>query len=104
MRWSQLVTDRLCCVQNGGYWPASPLVNGVSDGSYRRISGRQPQCSRQVKMTRCGSARRLLDHLVGSRKKRLRDGKAKRYGGLEVDDKLQPSWLLNRQVPRFVTP
>ena len=33
---------------------------------------------------------RLLDYLVGRGQQRLGDGEAKRLGGLEVDDELEP--------------
>ena len=39
-----------------------------------------------------------LDHLVGAEEERLRDGEAKRLGGLEVDQQLELRRLLDRQV------
>jgi hypothetical protein len=40
----------------------------------------------------------LLDHLVGEQQNRLRDNKAKRLGGFEVDHQLDARGLLHRQV------
>ena len=53
----------------------------------------------------CGaSGHPLLDHLVGRRQQRFRDGEAERPSGLEVDDEIelgdlsQPSWRCARFV------
>src|SRR6266478_6452631 len=46
-------------------------------------------------------ARASFDHFVGARQQRGRHGDAERPGGLEVDDQLNPGWLLDRQVRRF---
>src|SRR5215471_779497 len=43
----------------------------------------------------CGAS---LDHLVGADEQRGRNGKTQRPRSLEVDDKLEFSWLLNWQV------
>jgi len=45
---------------------------------------------------------RSLDHLIGGRQQRFRDGEPERFGGLEVDDKLNFCGLLHRQIGRFV--
>src|SRR5438132_7944920 len=39
-----------------------------------------------------------FDHLVGSSKKRVRHGQAKRLGGLDVDGQLELGRLLDREV------
>src|SRR6516162_1371395 len=44
----------------------------------------------------------LLDHLVGAQQDRLRHRQAKRLGGFEVDDQLDPRGLLHRQVARLL--
>ena len=44
-----------------------------------------------------GSRRLLLDHLVGRRQQRFRDGEAEGLGGLEVDDQLDLRDLLHGQ-------
>jgi hypothetical protein len=44
----------------------------------------------------------LLDHLIGSRQQRFRDGEAERLGGFEVDDELELGRLHNRQVGGFL--
>ena len=43
----------------------------------------------------------LLDHLVGGRQQRFRDGEAECLGSLEVDRELELGGLLNRQVARL---
>jgi hypothetical protein len=40
----------------------------------------------------------LFDHLVGAGEERWRHNEAERSGGLEVDDKLEPRRLLDRQI------
>src|SRR5277367_1378473 len=45
---------------------------------------------------------RLLDHLVGGRQQRFRDGKAERLGGIEVDDQFDFYELLDRQIGWFL--
>ena len=42
--------------------------------------------------------RRLFDQLVGGGEQRLRDGQAKRFGGLEVDGQYQLCWKFDRQI------
>ena len=44
----------------------------------------------------------LLDHLISGCQQRFRDGEAEGFGGLEVDDKLGPRRLLNREVRRLL--
>ena len=39
-----------------------------------------------------------LDHLIGAGEKRGRDGEAERLGGREIDDELEPRWLLDRHL------
>jgi hypothetical protein len=45
----------------------------------------------------------LFDHFVSDCQQRFRDGKIKRFGGLEVKDKLEFRCLLHRQVGRLLT-
>jgi hypothetical protein len=40
----------------------------------------------------------LFDHLVGAREQRRWHSNAKRLGGFHIDDKLETSWLLDRQI------
>src|SRR5690242_15354896 len=42
-----------------------------------------------------------FNHLIGSGEDRGRDCKGERVCGLEVDDKLEFGWLINRDVARF---
>jgi len=49
-----------------------------------------------------GRARRL-DDLVRSHENRLRDREAERLGGLEVDDQLELSRLLDGEISRLGT-
>src|SRR5262249_17530596 len=44
----------------------------------------------------------LFDHLVGAAEERDRNGKAERLGGLEVDEQLDLSGLLDWQVGRLL--
>src|SRR5262245_53112628 len=39
-----------------------------------------------------------FDHLVGAREQRWRHSNAKRIGGFHIDDQLETSWLLDRQI------
>jgi hypothetical protein len=41
-----------------------------------------------------------FDHLVGEREQFVGHSEGKSLGGLEVDDKLESRWLLDRQVGR----
>jgi hypothetical protein len=43
-----------------------------------------------------------LDHLVGGRQQRFRDGQAERRGGLHVDEEFDFRGLLDRQVGGLV--
>jgi hypothetical protein len=43
-----------------------------------------------------------LDHLIGGRQQRFRDGEAERLGGLEVNGQLDFYGLLYRQIGRFI--
>src|SRR5437868_8327478 len=40
----------------------------------------------------------LFDHLVCTSKKHRRDGEAKRRGGFEINDEVEPAWSLDGQV------
>jgi hypothetical protein len=71
--------------------PESPATG--PQARYRTRSYRGNNAPEGLKVTRCGSQRSkccalrdfLFDHFVGGSQHRLRDGKAKRLGGLEVD-------------------
>src|SRR5262249_61381015 len=40
----------------------------------------------------------LFDHLVGASEQRRWHSNTKRVGGLHIDDQLETSWLLDRQI------
>src|SRR6516162_901988 len=40
----------------------------------------------------------LLDHLIGAGEERRWHNNAKRLGGFHIDDQLETSWLLDRQI------
>ena len=42
----------------------------------------------------------LSDHLVGAQQERFRDGQTQRFRSLEIDDKLEPGRLLDRNLLR----
>src|SRR5215207_2546264 len=44
---------------------------------------------------------RSLEHLGGLEQDVVGDGEAKRLGSLEIDDKLEFPWLLDRQIGGF---
>ena len=46
----------------------------------------------------------LFDHLVGAAEQRERDGKAKGFGCLEIDDQLDVGGLLDRNIGRLFAP
>src|SRR5262249_43779043 len=45
--------------------------------------------------------RKLFDYLVGAHQERLGHVQTNHLGGLEIDDKLEFGWLLNRQIRWF---
>ena len=65
----------------------------------RAICLRIPSARRSSGFT-CGHAS-WPDHLIRPRQQRWRDRDAKGLGGLEVDDKLKPDGLLDREFGRF---
>jgi hypothetical protein len=44
----------------------------------------------------------LLDHLIGGGQHRFRSGEAERFGGLEVDDELEPCRPSHRKIARLL--
>src|SRR5262245_43997832 len=79
--------------------PEYPRQADLRTPSPHVADGPQPdpsRCSNQAWM------RGLLDHLVGAAQQRERNGDAERLGGLEVDDQLDLSGLLNRQLGRLL--
>jgi hypothetical protein len=49
----------------------------------------------------CSKKPLLFDHLVGAGEQRRRNREAERFGGLEIDQKLDVSRKFHRQVARF---
>jgi hypothetical protein len=43
----------------------------------------------------------LFDHLVGAGEEYARHGQTERFGGFEIDDQFEYSWLLNWEVCRL---
>src|SRR5215471_2294234 len=48
-----------------------------------------------------GSRPSLLNNLIGPQQQRLRDGEAKRLGGLEIDNQLELGGLLDGEIGRL---
>jgi hypothetical protein len=55
-----------------------------------------PLCANRVLM-HCGKKHSRFGHLVSTRQQFIRHSKAERFGGLEVDDKLELDRLLDRK-------
>src|SRR3954462_10171582 len=70
--------------RRGLRWPASPRA----ERERSRVQARETQ----------GVS---FDHLVGAGEERGRNGEAECFGRLQVEDKIKPSWLLDRDVARF---
>jgi hypothetical protein len=69
--------------------------------SGHRSARRQcPLCAKSGLM-RCNKIL-LFDHLVGACEQRRRDGQAECLRGLQINDQLEFSWRLHRQVRRFL--
>src|SRR5262249_6783702 len=65
---------------------------------------RKQTCAVQEAMSALGHKRTYghsFDHLVGASEQRLRHGEAERFGGLEIDRKLELGRLRDRQVSRL---
>src|SRR5262249_18718450 len=58
-----------------------------------------------ARLRSCANSRHrpLLDHLVSAGEEQCRDFEAERLGGLEINGKLEQSWLLDRQLSRLRT-
>jgi hypothetical protein len=52
--------------------------------------------------SRSAATASLFDHLVSAAEQRDRESDAERVGGFEVDDQLNFTYLLNRQIGRFL--
>src|SRR6266511_618257 len=92
-------------------WPriAAARSSAVWDMRPRRCSRGCLATSSRVGMSAsfrfCGGSKdkraTLLNNLVCSQEQRLRNRQAERFGGLEVDDWLEPGGLLDREVSGF---
>jgi hypothetical protein len=64
-------------------------------------SGRLSPCCHGSTAVSCQKWPVSFDHLVGLLQKLLRDGDAKRFGGLEIDDEVELARKLHRQIARL---
>ena len=51
----------------------------------------------------CNKKILLFDHLVGAEDKRLRNREAEHFGGLEIKNQFELSWLLDGKIGRLGT-
>jgi hypothetical protein len=50
----------------------------------------------------CTATKKILNYLVGERERFIRNGKAERHCGCEVDDEFKFHWLLDWHVSRLL--
>jgi hypothetical protein len=84
-------------------------VNNGPDGLKTRLPvypGKRTSADRPAWSVSCQNrkSRGLFDHLIGAGEHSLRNNKAERFGGLEVDDQLDFRNLDNRQISRLCPP
>jgi hypothetical protein len=70
-------------------------VEPASDGA-RSFTPAQHQDRNAAADRHREAAYPLFDHLVGAQQERFRDRETDRLGGLEIDDKLEFGWILDR--------
>lgn len=90
----QGVKRSLCCRFKGA------LQVDAVDGLMANIAGCRLDAN--LRHARCSKSS-LLDHLVGAAEQRLRNGKTKRLGSLQVDHQFVSGWRLHRQVGQLFT-
>src|SRR5262245_3233316 len=78
----------------------APAAHGVSASLQKRTRERLPCYVRFVPIAteRSAAKKSLLNHLVGAGEQRRWHSNAKPLGGVHIDDQLETSWLLDRQI------
>src|ERR1700747_171726 len=92
---AQSHTPRNCCVRFATTVASGPATLATKRTLLLTWAGLAPAGSHQLCLAHS------FDDLIGAAEQRDWKGQAERLGGLEIDDQLDPSHLLDRQIGRF---